>query len=264
MIEELLWITNRFGEKLEAVLRKPIRQAQGKPEGKGPFPAVILVSGFGMDLHEYINSNDEISKRLVGAGFLTVQFNFSVVGTSRELSLDDRAKELSSVWELMQRRTDIDRKRMGIHATSFGTLTTMQAKLYHVASMVFVSGVYDRAQTFKQEFIGRGATIHLDTDTELPRSSGIKTVVGASFWPSLDRFDPFAIARKFHTPILLIHGDKDEKIQTSFVKTFYAAIASKRKKLKIFRGGDHGITDVSRAMREEFLALITVWFRRTL
>lgn len=256
MTEETVWITNRFGEKLEALLRKP--------GGKGPFPAVVFVSGFGMDLHEYKNSNDEIAKLLVGAGFLTVQFNFSVVGTNRELSLDDRAKELESVWHWAQKRQDIDKKRLGIHATSFGTLTTMQAKLYYAASMVFVSGVYDRAQTFKQEFIGRGATIHLDTDTELPRSSGIKTVVGVSFWPSLDRFDPFSIARKIHTPMLLIHGDKDEKIQTSFVKTFYAAIVSKRKKLKIFRGGDHGITDVPRGMREEFLALVTNWFQETL
>ncbi|MBI3576976.1 hypothetical protein HY086_02990 [Candidatus Gottesmanbacteria bacterium] len=66
-MEESLWITNRFGEKMEALLRKP--------DGKGPFPAVVFVSGFGMDLHEYKNSNDEISKLLVDAGFLTVQFN---------------------------------------------------------------------------------------------------------------------------------------------------------------------------------------------
>ena len=74
MTEESLWITNRFGEKLEAILRKP--------DGNGPFPAVVFVSGFGMNLHEYINSNDEISKRLVQKGILTIQFSFSGCGKS--------------------------------------------------------------------------------------------------------------------------------------------------------------------------------------
>ena len=72
MKEESVWITNRFGEKLEALLRKP--------EGEGPFPAVVFVSGFGMDLHEYINSNDEISKRLVAQGILKIQFSISGCG----------------------------------------------------------------------------------------------------------------------------------------------------------------------------------------
>lgn len=256
MIEEQVWIPTVDGKKLEGLLRKP--------EGDGPFPTVLFVSGFGMDLHEDKNSNDEVSKLLVRAEFLTAQFNFSVVGTGRELSLDDRAKELQCVWKWMKRRVDVEKTRLGIHATSLGTLTTMQANLEDIASVVFVSGVYDRARCFKQEFIGRGATIHYDTDTELPRSSGKKTVVGAEFWPSLDRFDPFAYAKGMHIPIFLIHGDQDKKIETSFVKKFYAAIASNKKKIKIFKNGDHGITDVPRAMREEFLRDIVEWFTETL
>ncbi len=42
MTEESLWITNRFGEKLEALIRKPA--------GGGPFSAVVFVSGISMDL----------------------------------------------------------------------------------------------------------------------------------------------------------------------------------------------------------------------
>lgn len=36
------------------------------------------------------------------------------------------------------------------------------------------------------------------------------------------------------------------------------------KKLKIFKGGDHGIVDVPRPMREELLREVVEWFKQTL
>lgn len=255
MTEESVWITNRFGEKLEAILRKP--------DGKGPFPVVVFVSGFGMDLHEYKNSNDEVSKLLVDAGILTVQFNFSVVGTERELALPDRAKELMSVLRWVKQNKNVIGDRIGIHATSFGAPTTLSMNISGVESFVFVSGVYWLTR-FRKQFQGRGATIYYDKDTELPRASGRKTVVGPEFWPSVDAFDPLVIAQKLTEPVLVIHGDQDDKIDTVDVKKFFDAVISKQKKLKIFKNGDHGISDVPRPMREEFLRDVVAWFKKTL
>lgn len=233
------------------------------PEGNGLFPAVILVSGFGMDLHEYKNSNDEVSMRLVDAGFLTVQFNFSVVGSQRELALPDRARELEAVLRWMKQDKRVIGDKIGIHATSFGAPTTLSMHTADIKSFVFVSGVYWLTR-FKKQFQGRGATIYYDKDTDLPRSGGRKTIVGPEFWPSIDAFDPLVIAQKLSAPVFVIHGDRDDKIDTADVKKFYDAVVSKKKKLKIFKNGDHGITDVPRAMREEFLGLVTDWFRKTL
>lgn len=254
-MEETVWIANRFGEKLEALLRKP--------GGSGPFPAIIIVSGFGMDLHEYKNSNDEVSKLLVDAGFLTVQFNFSVVGSERELTLPDRAKELEAVLRWMKQDKRVIGDRIGIHATSFGAPTTLSINTAGIKSFMFVSGVYWLTR-FRKQFQGRGATIYYDKDTELPRSGGKKTIVGQEFWPSIDAFDPLVIAQKLTAPVLVIHGDQDDKIDTADVQKFYDAVGSKKKKLKIFKNGDHGISDVPRAMREEFLVLVTDWFGQTL
>ncbi len=254
-MEETVWIANRFGEKLEALLRKP--------GGSGPFPAIIIVSGFGMDLHEYKNSNDEVSKLLVDAGFLTVQFNFSVVGSERELTLPDRAKELEAVLRWMKQDKRVIGDRIGIHATSFGAPTTLSINTAGIKSFMFVSGVYWLTR-FRKQFQGRGATIYYDKDTELPRSGGKKTIVGQEFWPSIDAFDPLVIAQKLTAPVLVIHGDQDDKIDTADVQKFYDAVGSKKKKLKIFKNGDHGISDVPRAMREEFLVLVRDWFAKTI
>lgn len=255
MTEEKILISIQGGVKLEGLLRKP--------QGDGTFPAIIMVSGFGMDLHEDKNSNDEVSKRLVDAGFLTVQFNFSIVGTERELALPDRASELASVVKWAKQNKNIARDRIGIHATSFGAPTTLSMHTAGVKSFVFVSGVYWLTR-FKKQFQGRGATIYYDKDTDLPRSGGRKTIVGPEFWPSIDAFDPLVIARKLFAPVLVIHGDQDDKIDTADVRKFYDAVVSKKKTLKIFKGGDHGITDVPRAMREEFLKDVVEWFKQTL
>ncbi len=254
-MNEAVWIPNRFGEKLEALIRKP--------DGNGPFPAVVIVSGFGMDLHEWKNSNDEVSKRLVEAGFLTVQFNFSVVGTGRELALPHRAKELASVLTWVKQNKNVITERIGIHATSFGAPTTLSASLFGVKSLSFASGVYWLTR-FRKQFQGRGATIYYDRDTALPRASGKKTIVGPEFWPSIDVFDPLVIAQKLTAPMLVIHGDQDDKIDTVDVKRFFDAVAAKQKKLKIFKNGGHGITDVPRAIREEFLNEVVAWFKKTL
>jgi len=61
MTDKSFFITNRFGEKLEALIRQPNK--------KGKNPAVLFVSGLGMDLHEWNNSFDEISKLFVNKGF---------------------------------------------------------------------------------------------------------------------------------------------------------------------------------------------------
>jgi uncharacterized protein len=89
-MEQKLFITNRFGEKLETIIRKP--------DGNGKFPAVIFVAGFGADLHEYNNSHDEIAERLVNSGFLTIQFSFAGRGKSEgsyeEMTIDRQAKQV--------------------------------------------------------------------------------------------------------------------------------------------------------------------------
>jgi alpha-beta hydrolase superfamily lysophospholipase len=88
--------------------------------------------------------------------------------------------------------------------------------------------------------------------------------VGKEFWKDIDNFDDIQIARDITIPTCILHGDKDTKIPVSTVRPFYQAIPVKEKKLKIYEGGDHGINDVPRPMREEFLSDVVAWFKKTL
>lgn len=261
MQTHIYWITDRFGEKLEALQRKP--------EGKGPFPAVIFVSGFGMDLHEYINSNDEISKRLVQKGFLTLQFSFSGCGKSkgdyREMTLERQAQQIEDMIRWLVRQEHVDVNHIGIHATSMGVSSTLLSDYSSCTSLCLVSGVYQVKRSIHQVYAQeRGVKINYAGMTELPRGSGAKTPVGPGFWKSIAIFDAVREGRRIKIPVFLIHGDQDTKVSTEEVQEVFSAIPSKSKKLKIFAGGDHGITDVTRTMREEFLNDVTEWFKQTL
>lgn len=261
MIEEQVWIPTVDGKKLEGLLRKP--------EGDGPFPTVLFVSGFGMDLHEYINSNDEISKRLVARGILTLQFSFSGCGKSegdyREVTLDRQAQQIENVLNWLKPRNDVNNHHRGIHATSMGVPSVLLANLSRCASLCLVSGVYQVSRSIHQVYAEeRGVKINYDGYTEIPRGSGTTTPVGPGFWKSIAAFDALKEVRKVTIPVFLIHGDRDTKVATSEVKEVFDAIPGKRKKLKVYKGGGHGINDVPRLMREEFLHDIVEWFTETL
>jgi len=267
MTEENAWITNRFGGKLEALIRTPLRQAQGKPIGK--FPAVIFVSGFGMDLHEYKNSNDEISKLLVEQGFLTLQFSFAGRGKSegvyREMTLERQGVQVNDVIDWLIKHQNADINRIGIFAQSFGVPSTLSADLTNVKSICFNAGTYYPGKSLRQVFIEeRDVKVDDDQDISLPRSDGSFTVVGKQFFPNIDAFDVTEHLSKLPQSVFLIHGDQDTKVSTEEVNNAFQLIKRRNKKLKIFAGGDHSIMDVPRPTREEFLRDVVNWFKRTL
>lgn len=219
-------------------------------------------------MHEWNNSFDEIASSLNKAGFLTFQFQFDIFkpdGTVRELPLDVRAKQFTEALDWLFARPDADPKRVGILAQSYGVPTVLSLKrLTLIKSMVFISGAYFPQRSIRRVYEERGVVINFEGDTTLPRSSGEMTTVGKEFWPSLASFDPIEAVRKLTQPVLLIHGDQDTKVSTAEAKAVFSEISSRKKTLKLFNGGDHGITDVPRSMREELLQLVTDWFAKTI
>lgn len=237
------------------------------PDGEGPFPAVIFVHGLGMTMHEWNGSFDEIAGRLNQAGFLTIQLQFDIFkpdGTVRELPLDKRAEQFVDVFDWLLARSDVDPKRVGVLAQSFGVPTILSTNVSSAKSIVFISGAYFPEKSIRRVYEERGVVINLNGDTTLPRSSGERTTAGKEFWPSLASFVPITVVRALTQPVLMIHGDQDTKVSIAEAQEVFAVVPSARKKLKIFKGGDHGIIDVPRPMREEFLELVTNWFSKTL
>lgn len=245
-----VWIQTSDGKKLEGLIRKP--------KGNGPFPAVLFVAGLGQTMHEWKNSFDEIAGLLADRGIMTLQFQlptFDAQGNSYEAPISKRATMVEETFSWFSKEKDVSPNRIGVVAQSYGVTTALATNFPNVCTAVWISGAYvpqnSLAKAYKEE-------------EELRRSSGKSTIVGKEFWEDVRKFDDIALAQRIHFPILVIHGDKDNKIPVSDAKMVFDAIASKKKKTTIFKGGDHGINDVPRPMREEFLQDVVSWFKETL
>lgn len=263
MTEESLFITNSFGEKLKALLRKPT--------GNGPFPAVLFVSGFGMDLHEYKNSNDEISKLLVEQGFLTLQFSFAGRGKSEgdyaKMTLERQAKQVEDMITWLNKQKNVHKNSIGIFAQSFGCPTTISTNLNRVKSICLNCGVYFLNDKFKELLRNDFAGSYINTDGNIVfiNEKNDKFAITENFWKLNLRFDPLPIVQNISIPIFMTHGDKDKFIHPADAKKVFSKIWHKNKKLKIYKNGVHAISSDSPSLvRGEFLFDVVKWFKQTL
>lgn len=259
MTDEFFSIPAKTGNTLKALLRRPTNT--------GRFPTIVFVPGLGMTMHEWNNSFDEIAERLLVQGFATLQFQFDIFknNETRELPLKKRAEQLNEVLAWVKNQTFVDVSRIGMVAQSYGVATALSTHLKAIKSMVFVGGTYNLQKAIEIVYRELGVKIHYDSDTTLPPSSGEYTTVDTQFWRDANEFDAHKFGLKLKTQsVFVVHGDHDTKNSADIAQDFYASLGMKNKKLKIFIGGDHGISDVPRTMREEFLTEVVQWFKETL
>lgn len=253
------WLANRFGEKLEVVVRKP--------EGDGIFPTIIFVTGFGANLHETNNSHDELSEYFVAHGFATIQFSFSGRGESEgdyeKMTLSRQVVQLDDVIEWTNKQSFCDTKRIGVYALSFGVATTIRATLDSISSLCLVGGVYSAYETIQKLFEDRGE-FHPDQISWRKFSSGEVLKYPPDFWKDLKQSSETNKILKLTIPTMIVHGGCDSKISPKEAQSVFFSLKSEKKRLKIVAGGDHAIIDVPKDIREEFLYTVLEWFKETL
>ena len=253
-----IFINNRFGESLETAIKY-----DGKKE---KYPTVLFVSGFDEDFHEYANTFDEIAEKLVKKAFLTIQFSFAGLGKSegdyKKTTLERQTNQIKDIFESIRKNPKVNPRRIGIIAQSFGVPSLILALPLPSKSLVFISGVVNPYEEMKEIFVKRNSFNPTGTST-LPRSDGKFTAVGPGFWKSLKNINLHSCLKTHQKPLLILHGSADTHVPVDEVKGFYQKFSGK-KSLKIYEGGDHGITDVPKAMHQEFLDDIVSWLKKTL
>lgn len=257
-MKKQVWIPTRGGKKLEGLIRNP--------GGKGPFPTIVFVVGQGMTLHEWDGSFDEIASKLIDAGFATIQFAFDIFqkdGSIHELPVFTRASRVEDVLKWVHEQKFVDKERVGIVGQSYGVATVMAANLVGVESVLLVSGVYFPYDSLLRVYALRGTTFNFDGDTILRRSAG-EVRVSKEYWQEAKSFDQIAQAKKIRVPVFMVQGNQDKYTVPEEIERVYQALPNKSKKQKTFMGGDHGIDEVPRSMREEFLRDVVQWFKETL
>lgn len=223
------------------------------------FPTIVLVPGFGVDLHEY-GYFDEAADMLVKYGFQTIQFSFSGTGGSEgeftTTTIDREAQELQAVLQYVVKDRFTDTANIGILAHSFGgDVVVASLPLPMVKTFIFSSVPAD-PRTSLEKYFRQEHKFNPEGISSRQRSDGSVTKIGPQFWHSLERHHFVNESKAVTQPILLLYGEKDNKFNANQGRLYFEEIKS-RKRFLLLEKADHSFT---REFRTKALELIAEWF----
>ncbi len=228
------------------------------------FPTVLLVPGFGVDLHEY-GFFDDVVRSLNKNGYQTIRFSFSGTGKSQgkflDMTVERQVREFNTVLGFVLKDRFTDKNRIGILAQSFGGVAvTMAFPLPHVVSLLFTSFPIDPARSIERYFRQKKG-FHPDGISEIERSNKKMTRIGPAFWKSIRMVDIRQNLKKLSQPTLFIYGESDRLIDLRETEENFLSLPLRKKRLQMIQKAGHGFTRKSRPVA---VSLIRDWFEETL
>lgn len=252
-----LRVPDASGNKLEVL--------QELPDKGDKFPTVLMVPGFGMDLHEH-DLFDDICAELLRNGFQTFRFSFAGTGKSEgdftQMTVKEQVSQLKTVINCVKKDRFTNRRKIGILSQSFGTVVTVAAlPLTGIKTFLFTSTIAYPGVVMEKLF-KREHGYHPEGISVRQRGDGTKMRIGPQFWTSLSRYNLPRLIRQLSSAqsILFIHGSRDQKVKAWEAVECYNAVAG-RKKYLLMEGADHAYT---RKYRFKVLGLISEWFNEML
>ena|SRR3989344_6967677 len=231
------------------------------PEGKGPFPTVILVHGFGGGTHEL--KNKFMCEALVENGFAAFMFDFydKPNGVSEfpieETSVSLQLKILKAATVFAATRAFVEPTQIGLVGHSLGGMTVL---LYapidqRIKALVVQSGVSDfhLIKSYNNpEWKQKGYMLFEKSWGEMK--------INYSFIEDGRKFDVYTKAKEIRCPVLVVHGDKDESVPLEQSQKLMRFL-KKRDKLVVIPGAPHGYKD---EVLEEVTSLLVKFMRKRL
>lgn len=217
------------------------------PEGKGPFPAVVLFHGNG---GKGANTFEAASK-LPKIGVLSFAFNFTGCGISdgdyliqtHQDALDDASAAFNVLFS-----QNIDKNRIGVVGGSFGGyIVCMLLAKFNIKSLVL------RAPS--------ACAHNLDDKLDM---GGLQHEVdyfkNQGNWINSQSYVNIS---SFKGSTLVVKAENDENVPSHVVDLYFdKAVNSKLREMKIINDSDHRMSE--QRWRDEFFDIIRDWFSKTL
>jgi alpha-beta hydrolase superfamily lysophospholipase len=219
---------NSNGEKLIGTLLLPNR--------KQAFPGIILCHGFAA--HKDALFFPALAQALVYEGFAVLRFDCRACGAS-EGTLHPTYKtmvdDLTAAINFMRRDARIMEVTLIGH--SMGATSCIMAANASIAALVLIAGVAfpeESAEKKRGVFVHKGKTFTLT----LPSPSQKSFLFAESWFADAKECHPLKKIKELKLPLLLVHGNLDERISVAQSKEFFLA-AHNPKTLQILAGADH-------------------------
>lgn len=238
------------------------------PKGKGPFPAVVHIHGFGAGTYEH--KTDYLCNELAKVGIVALQFDMydKPMGRSEpkieDMSVSGQIDATKNAIKFILTLPYVDKKRIGLTGHSLGSMAVL---LYAPTDKrVKVLVPQSPASNFKDMFDLFQYTEKLDLKNW--KKTGWRDAKKA--WGNFDlkyyyyeeglKYDVYKTAEKIKVPTLVLHGAVDKVIPVKHSKELIKHI--KNGKLEIIKGADHKYT-INNTLPVA-TSLIVNWFKEYL
>jgi pimeloyl-ACP methyl ester carboxylesterase len=215
-----------------------------KPAGaKGPVPAVILVGGSGpTDRDETVAGIPvfgHLARDLSAAGFFVVRYDKRGVGLSggrtESVNIYDYAEDVRSVFWWLEKRKDVDKKRITVIGHSEGAAVSLiaAAKERDIARLVLMAGLSTTGADLVLEQQKHALSLLQITDGERRERTELQTsinqaVITGKGWDKIPEylrraadtpwflsfltFDASKAMKDVRQPILIVQGELDKQV----------------------------------------------------
>jgi uncharacterized protein len=249
-----------YGFKLAGTLSKPADPASTSTGPAARLPAVVLIAGSGpLDRDETaygIPIFAQLANALADAGFAVVRYDKRGVGQSGGRSefatLSDYAEDAAAVVKFLEKRKDIDPKRIALVGHSEGAAVALLAarRAGNVNAVAMIAGIgttgaqlnlEQQQYALKTGKIPEGehaAKIELQKKVQAAVLTGkgwedvpadIRKQAESPWFASLLAFDPAPLIDKLDQPLLVIQGALDTQVPPHHAEKL-GALANARKK----------------------------------
>ncbi|MGD2069140.1 MAG: alpha/beta fold hydrolase [Gemmatimonadota bacterium] len=215
------------------------------PDGRGPFPAVVAVTGSGLqDRDEHIRGVGvdyrpfrDIADTLARRGIATLRFDDPGVGGSDPYPPDatpfDYADIVRSALAYLRRRSESDPDRLAVLGHSEGGVVApaVAAADERVAALILLAGPaytlqrVNRAQRRERMERTMPTASGEEIEAELDRTDRAAALEarGNPWRSAVWDYDPLPTARSISAPVLILQGEGDRRISPEQADTLAAA-----------------------------------------
>lgn len=240
----LLSAAPAVAEETVLTLDQGIAATLNLPEGEGPFPAVLMLHGFGSSRDEVGNMYADEAAALAERGIASLRIDFRGFGKSDgdtgahtvERQNEDAAIGLAS----LRAEKGVDAARVGVLGFSFGggaAIELAAANPDKVKSLVVWSSVGDYDTDFLQS-MGQATFERAAKEGVVGLDLGWRTIVlKKEFFDSLATRDVMAALVRWSGPFMTITGGDD--YYAKYSQPMLDTAAGEDKKALVIEGADH-------------------------
>ncbi len=216
------------------------------PSGRGPFPAIVFVSGSGPnDRDETVGPNHpfrDLADGLASHGIATLRYDKATKVHPQSIDLQtftptqEYVPDAVAAVQLLRERADIDPRRIvvlghsqgGTFAPKIASTEPLVSGIILLAAAAapfgatllrqttYLAGLQPPAAIITDAQLAqlRGQAALID-DPELPLTTPAAALpggIGSRYWLDLTHLDPVATARSLAVPILLLQGERDYQV----------------------------------------------------